>query len=418
MKTQAQSRPHAGGDITPQQRFFHYFQQEITALQEQMDRIEEKSVIGGERADAADHCLAGITRLSNEVKDASGYLPAYDQRTYAEAIKALQEKLDEIRKAFAPKPKFSFKSKSPSALSLSDAAEMAAERRRGVPGGLRSANSSYANTPASTNTPANERADADGDAIDGQSSTLEDKGPGIAAKRPTEDGAEKSRTESTQGKNRPTFSSSATSIAITDQSNAHIILPSSSHHSQAPCTLQKITGSIIDLSVPTTATAPFASLTINSVNTSLLLCGSVSGPAHITKVRNSVLVIKCRQFRMHECENVDVYLYCTSRPIIEDCKNIRFAELPKFHSDLISSAQEGKANTGAPDPAPNQWNQVDDFKWLKPEPSPNWSILPAEDAVPDETWREVVPGGPGWSVKDILKAVGLTGASVGGSPPK
>lgn len=49
-----------------------------------MDRIEEKSVIGGERADAADHCLAGITRLSNEVKDASGYLPAYDQRTYAE----------------------------------------------------------------------------------------------------------------------------------------------------------------------------------------------------------------------------------------------------------------------------------------------------------------------------------------------
>lgn len=59
------------------------------------------------------------------------------------------------------------------------------------------------------------------------------------------------------------------------------------------------------------------------------------------------------------------------------------------------------------DISPNQWNQVDDFKWLKSEPSPNWSILPTEDTVPDETWREIVPGGPGWSLRDILEAVGL-----------
>lgn len=65
----------------------------------------------------------------------------------------------------------------------------------------------------------------------------------------------------------------------------------------------------------------------------------------------------------------------------------------------------------APDSTPNQWNQVDDFKWLKAEPSPNWSILPSEAHVPDETWREIVPGGPGWSVEDILKAVGLGGGA-------
>jgi hypothetical protein len=39
---------------------------------------------GGERNDAIDHCLAGIDRLSHEVKDAAGYIPAYDQRTYGE----------------------------------------------------------------------------------------------------------------------------------------------------------------------------------------------------------------------------------------------------------------------------------------------------------------------------------------------
>jgi hypothetical protein len=54
------------------------------ALQEQMERLNSIATQGGERSDAVDHCLAGIDRLSHEVKDASGYIPAYDQRTYSE----------------------------------------------------------------------------------------------------------------------------------------------------------------------------------------------------------------------------------------------------------------------------------------------------------------------------------------------
>lgn len=51
-----------------------------------MDRLKDTTVVGGERQDAVEHCLAGIARLSKEVKDASAYIPAYDQRTYAEVI--------------------------------------------------------------------------------------------------------------------------------------------------------------------------------------------------------------------------------------------------------------------------------------------------------------------------------------------
>ncbi|KAK7899888.1 hypothetical protein LTR67_003634 [Exophiala xenobiotica] len=383
----------SGVDLSSQQRFFRYFQQEITALQEQMGRLAHTAVTGGERSDAADHCLAGITRLSNEVKDASGNIPPYDQRTYAEAIKALQERLDETRKAFAPKPKFAFKTahKSPSALSLNDAAEMAAEKRRGVPGFLSpdsETNSSFTNTPAYNTTPQNERV------TEGEEETIDP----VNIKRQIQAAADTRKDSTTD---RPSLSTTATSISITNQTHTHIILPSSSLNSQTPCSLSRLSNCVLDLSIPTTATAPFASITINRVSTSLLLCGSVSGPAHITGVKNSILTIKCRQFRMHECHNVDVYLHCTSRPIIEDCKGIRFAPLPNFHSDLIVNSQE------EPDISPNQWNQVDDFKWLKSEPSPNWSILPTEDTVPDETWREIVPGGPGWSLRDILKAVGL-----------
>jgi hypothetical protein len=49
-----------------------------------MDRLANTSLVGGERLDATDHCLAGIVRLSNEVKDASSYIPVHDQRIYAE----------------------------------------------------------------------------------------------------------------------------------------------------------------------------------------------------------------------------------------------------------------------------------------------------------------------------------------------
>lgn len=49
-----------------------------------MERLADTALIGGERTDAVDHCLAGIARLSKEVKDASSYVPAYDQRTYSE----------------------------------------------------------------------------------------------------------------------------------------------------------------------------------------------------------------------------------------------------------------------------------------------------------------------------------------------
>jgi hypothetical protein len=54
-------------------------------------------------------------------------------------------------------------------------------------------------------------------------------------------------------------------------------------------------------------------------------------------------------------------------------------------------------------PIENQWDKVDDFKWLKAEHSPNWGILPPEECITLRVWRDVVPGGPGVALGDILK---------------
>ena len=46
--------------------------------------------------------------------------------------------------------------------------------------------------------------------------------------------------------------------------------------------------------------------------------------------------------------------------------------------------------------APNLWNKVDDFNWLKEDQSPHWRILMPSDecAVPDETWEFITRGNP------------------------
>lgn len=65
-------------------RFYRYFQQQITELQEEIIRVDDYASVGGERQDAIDHVLGQITRLSNEVQDSFGFIPAYDQRIYGQ----------------------------------------------------------------------------------------------------------------------------------------------------------------------------------------------------------------------------------------------------------------------------------------------------------------------------------------------
>ncbi|KAJ5768451.1 Tubulin binding cofactor C [Penicillium manginii] len=377
-------------DIPLKERFFRYFQHEITALQEQMDRLADTSLVAGERADATDHCLAGIVRLSNEVKDAASYIPTYDQRVYAEAIKALQDKLNETRAAFEPRSKFSFRTKkNPSAISLSDAATLAAEGRRSVPGyhspGASSIGSSANQTPNYPSTPLNEPDKQQQERPEVAPTSF----PGIS---PTEILA-----KSQLAASAPSFAASGiSSVSVDNHYKLHIMLPSSGSTSTVPASITSLRHCVVDMSIPTANGKPYASLTIKNIKESLLICGQVNGPAHITGVEHSVIVVSCRQFRMHNCTDVDVYLSCSSNPIIEDCSNIRFGRIPKAYA----------LNHDRPDHQ-DRWHEIEDFKWIKPEPSPNWSLLDPADAVPEEVWAEIVPGGPGWSLDDILHAIKL-----------
>ncbi|CAI7613848.1 unnamed protein product [Penicillium pancosmium] len=396
-------------EIPLKERFFRYFQREITALQEKMDGFAHASLVDGERADVIDHCLAGIVRLSNEVNDAASYIPTYDQRVYAEvrrvknitawgscaylvkAIKALQDKLNETRTVFEPQSQFNFKTKqnAPS-ISLSDVATLATEGRRSIPGhrspGTSSIVSSANQTPSDPSTPFNEPDKRRQEWPEVEPTSF----PGIS---PTEVLA-KSQLESEPAP--ASAASGVSSISVDNHHNLHIMLPALGSTSTVPASITSLRHCIIDMTIPTADGNPYASLTVKGVRESLLICGQVNGPAYITGVEHSIIVVSCRQFHMHNCTDVDVYISCSSNPIIEDCSNVRFGRIPKAYA-LNHDHLENQ----------NHWNEVEDFKWTRPEPSRNWSLLDPGDVVPEEVWAEIVPGGPGWSLEDILHAIRL-----------
>jgi hypothetical protein len=129
---------------------------------------------------------------------------------------------------------------------------------------------------------------------------------------------------------KPSFSE-ATNVNITGHNGLHIILPSSASRATASGSITRMNRCIVDMSVPTANGAPFAGLALKSIKSSLIIAGHVAGAAHITAVKDSIIVVASRQVRMHDCKNVDIYLHCASRPIIEDCSNIRFSPIPECH---------------------------------------------------------------------------------------
>lgn len=371
---------------TPKETFYRQFQGTVANLQEQINQLANLSAVAGERHDAIEHILSGISRLSNEVADAADYVPAYDQRTYSQALKQLTDQLNEAQAKFAPKSRFQFK-KRRSPLSSGGDTAAANDKKNDARYMLPQGGQDKSSSPSSA-TP--------GESLEKGDSLSNLPSFSTAIKNYNEEiekGSKDSRVR------KPSFST-ARDITLSDHEKLHIILPLSASRATSAGALTNIKGCIVDMSVPTESGgggAPFASLALKNIESSLIVAGHVDGPCHITGLRNSKVLVVARQVRIHECENVDFYLYCASRPIIEDCKGLRFAPAPKFHS-------------ADKDEKTNMWDQVDDFKWLKAEHSPNWSVLPEEQRIKEDVWRDKVPGYPGAGLDDILSMVGIGGA--------
>lgn len=104
---------------------------------------------------------------------------------------------------------------------------------------------------------------------------------------------------------------------------------------------------------------------------------------------------------MHDSTNSIVYLFSPSRPIIEDSTGIKFAPFP---TELVAKLPSHTVNTR------NLWDQVDDFKWLRKEHSPNWEVLGKEGRLGGEVLEKIEErAGRSGDVRGVLEMVGIKG---------
>ena len=92
---------------------------------------------------------------------------------------------------------------------------------------------------------------------------------------------------------------------------------------------------------------------------------------HFFRCSLAIIATGCQQLRVHHTENTDFYLHVTSRAIIEDTKEVRFAPYSVKYDGI-----EADFDSAGLDPSINNWSSVDDFNWLAMDTkSPNWKIL-------------------------------------------
>lgn len=139
----------------------------------------------------------------------------------------------------------------------------------------------------------------------------------------------------------------------------------------------------------------------------------VAGSAFVSDFSSCRLYIACKQLRFKNCQDVEVYAWVSSTPIIEQCDNMRFGPYTCWrgllggpvpvpsHVQLGSDAENNAQKTyfthkecvdeiGEACPSSSEkegsinWQRVDDFQWLKKTQSPHWRcLLPNEYNVSD-----------------------------------
>lgn len=120
-------------------------------------------------------------------------------------------------------------------------------------------------------------------------------------------------------------------------------------------------------------------LYVHRVKNCRIYTGPVTGSILIEEVEDGVFMLASHQIRIHQAKRTDFYIRVRSRPIIEDCSEVRFAPHRMVYEGIekdLNDAGLGEEN--------GNWANVDDFKWLRAVQSPNWCL------VPEGEWTDMV----------------------------
>jgi len=165
---------------------------------------------------------------------------------------------------------------------------------------------------------------------------------------------------------------------------------------QSSLLLMELESCVVDLqpSNKEAASPAINALHIRGLKRVVLICGYINGSVLVHDCEECLLLLGCRQFRIHTSKNTSVQLYVTSRPTIEHCQGITFAPYRSVdESDNLFPSE------------PSQHYAVQDFDWIKPTPpSPNWTKEVANDAATSQV-RTLIANGAHLAIEDLINDV-------------
>ncbi|KAJ1651332.1 hypothetical protein IWQ61_008078 [Dispira simplex] len=133
------------------------------------------------------------------------------------------------------------------------------------------------------------------------------------------------------------------------------------------------------------------SVLLKNLTNCIVLVGPQGGSMFVDHCQECVVVVACHQLRTHSSSDVWFCLHTTSRPIIEECHRIGVAHYPEklapvetlgTTTSIVPSPPKGVEDVKASWETAGLWHtvnkydNVDDFKWLRRQPSPHWRVIP------------------------------------------
>ncbi|XP_062499820.1 tubulin-specific chaperone C-like [Corticium candelabrum] len=191
-------------------------------------------------------------------------------------------------------------------------------------------------------------------------------------KEAAKDVTDQSGSEEPQEDNRQKtmLSASSSHQGFTNRQNEHLDLQASAASGQ-DILLSDLEGCTVRIyGTPST-------IHIDQLTDCRIFCGPVQTSIFIDRCQNCTLVLACQQLRVHRTHRCHLYIYVSSKAIIEDCSAIGFA----CYNWVYDSVAEHFKTAGL-DPSLNNWREVNDFNWLNDvEHSPNWYVISDEERI-------------------------------------
>lgn len=119
-----------------------------------------------------------------------------------------------------------------------------------------------------------------------------------------------------------------------------------------------------------------ATITIDDCTNCRIFLGPVKGSVFFRDCKDCKCIVACQQFRTRDCRKMDIFLCCTTQPIIESSTGMKFGCFQYYYPELASQFKDAGLSIFN-----NTWSNIHDFTPVAGET--NWSLLPSDCAIQD-----------------------------------